>query len=221
MDNSVIIKGLNNGIIVVLDPNIEFNLLKEKVTKKFTDSSKLLGNAQVALSFEGRKLSDEEQLELLQIISEQSELKIICLVTEDPEKEAIFQRAIEQASEERSKANGQFYKGNLRSGQSLECDTSIVIIGDVNPGATVISSGNIIVLGALRGTVYAGAKGNTKAFVLALDMSPVQIRIADTIARAPDNPDKTGTKEAKIAFLELDNIYIESVSRKSLSEREL
>ena len=221
MDNSVIIKGLNNGIIVVLDPNIEFNLLKEKVTKKFKDSYKFLGNAQVALSFEGRKLSDEEQLELLQIISEQSELKIICLVTEDPEKEAIFQRAIEQASEERSKANGQFYKGNLRSGQSLECDTSIVIIGDVNPGATVISSGNIIVLGALRGTVYAGAKGNTKAFVLALDMSPVQIRIADTIARAPDNPDKTGTKEAKIAFLELDNIYIESVSRKSLSEREL
>ena len=221
MDNSVIIKGLNNGIIVVLDPNIEFNLLKEKVTKKFKESSKFLGNAQVALSFEGRKLSDEEQLELLQIISEQSELKIICLVTEDPEKEAIFQRAIEQASEERSKANGQFYKGNLRSGQSLECDTSIVIIGDVNPGATVISSGNIIVLGALRGTVYAGAKGNTKAFVLALDMSPVQIRIADTIARAPDNPDKTGTKEAKIAFLELDNIYIESVSRKSLSEREL
>lgn len=221
MDNSVIIKGLNNGIIVVLDPNIEFNLLKEKVTKKFKDSSKFLGNAQIALSFEGRKLSEEEQLELLQIISEQSELKIICLVTEDPEKEAVFQRAIEQSSEERSKSNGQFYKGNLRSGQSLECDTSIVIIGDVNPGASVVSSGNIIVLGALRGTVFAGAKGNTKAFVLALDMSPVQIRIADTIARAPDNPDKTDTKEAKIAFLELDNIYIEPVSKKSLSEREL
>ena len=95
MDNSVIIKGLNNGIIVVLDPNIEFNLLKEKVTKKFRDSSKFLGNANVALSFEGRKLSDEQQLELLQIISEQSELKIICLVTEDPEKEAVFQKAIE------------------------------------------------------------------------------------------------------------------------------
>ena len=77
MDNSVIIKGLNNGIIVVLDPDIEFNLLKEKVTKKFKDSSKFLGNAQVAISFEGRKLSEEEQLELLQIISEQSELKII------------------------------------------------------------------------------------------------------------------------------------------------
>jgi len=221
MDNSVIIKGLNNGIIVVLDPDIEFNLLKEKVTKKFKDSSKFLGNANVALSFEGRKLSDEQQLELLQIISEQSELKIICLVTEDPEKEAVFQKAIERTSEDRNKLTGQFYKGNLRSGQSLESDTSIVIIGDVNPGATVVSSGNIIVLGALRGTVYAGASGNDKAFVLALDMSPVQIRIADTIARAPDNPEKTNEKEAKIAFLELDNIYIESVTKKTLSEREL
>jgi len=220
MDNSVIIKGLNNGIIVVLDPNIEFELLKEKVSKKFKDSSKFLGNAQVALSFEGRKLSDEEQLELLQIISEQSELKIICLVTDNPEKEALFKKAIEQASVEHSKTNGQFYKGNLRSGQSLECDTSIVIIGDVNPGASVVSSGNIIVLGALRGTVYAGSNGNTKAFVLALEMSPVQIRIADTIARAPDNPDKTSVKEAKIAFLELDNIYIEPVNKKTLSERE-
>ena len=67
MDNSVIIKGLNNGIIVVLDAEIEFDLLKEKVVKKFRDSSKFLGNAQVALSFEGRKLTEDQQLELLKI----------------------------------------------------------------------------------------------------------------------------------------------------------
>lgn len=221
MDNSVIIKGLNNGIIVVLDPDIEYDLLKEKVFKKFKDSSKFLGSAQVALSFEGRKLTDSQQLELLKIISEQSELKIICLVTEDPEKEQLFQKAIEQTADEKSKSNGQFYKGNLRSGQSLECDTSIVVIGDVNAGASITSKGNIIILGALRGTVYAGSAGNNKAFILALDMSPVQIRIADTIARAPDNPEKSGEKEAKIAFLEDGNIYIEQVTRKTLSEREV
>ena len=110
MDNSVIIKGLNNGIIVVLDPVIEYELLKEKLTKKFKDSSKFLGNAQVALSFEGRKLTDEQQMELLQIISEQSELKIVCLVTEDPEKDAVFQQAMEQSKEEHGKSSGQFYK---------------------------------------------------------------------------------------------------------------
>jgi len=118
-------------------------------------------------------------------------------------------------------SNGCFYKGNLRSGQALEFDNSVVLIGDVNPGASVTSKGNIIVLGALRGTVFAGSDGNEKAFVMALDMSPVQIRIADTIARSPDNPEKINTKEPKIAFLELDNIYIEPITKKTLSEREI
>jgi len=221
MDNSVIIKGLNNGIIVVLDPAIEFDLLKEKVTKKFRDSSKFLGNAQVALSFEGRELTKDQQMELLQIISEQSELKIVCLVVNDPEKEALFSKSIENAQQSVNNSNGCFYKGNLRSGQALEFDNSVVLIGDVNPGASVTSKGNIIVLGALRGTVFAGSDGNEKAFVMALDMSPVQIRIADTIARSPDNPEKINTKEPKIAFLELDNIYIEPITKKTLSEREI
>lgn len=221
MDNSVIIKGLNNGIIVVLDSEIEFDLLKEKVSKKFRDSSKFLGNAQVALSFEGRKLTEEQQLELLQIISEQSELKIVCLVLDDPEKEDFFRKSITQNMDDKTNSNGQFYKGNLRSGQSIESDKSVVLIGDVNPGASITSSGNIVVLGALRGTVFAGASGNDKAFVLALDMSPVQIRIADTIARAPDNHEKSSNKDVKIAFLEDGNIYIESVTKKILSEREL
>ena len=221
MDNSVIIKGLNNGIIVVLDSEIEFDLLKEKVSKKFRDSSKFLGNAQVALSFEGRKLTEEQQLELLQIISEQSELKIVCLVLDDPEKEDFFRKSIAQNMDDKANSNGQFYKGNLRSGQSIESDKSVVLIGDVNPGASITSGGNMVVLGALRGTVFAGASGNDKAFVLALDMSPVQIRIADTIARAPDNHEKSSNKDVKIAFLEDGNIYIESVTKKILSEREL
>ncbi len=221
MDNSVIIKGLNHGIIVVLDSDIDYELLKENVSKKFKSSSKFLGNAQVALSFEGRKLTDEQQIELLNIISENSDLKIVCLIADDPEKDKIFQQKLEHQFTENAKTSGQFYKGNLRSGQSLECDSSIVIIGDVNPGASVVSKGNIIVLGTLRGTVCAGSAGNENAFILALDMSPMQIRIADTIARSPDNQDKSTEKEAKIAFLEENSIYIEPVTRKTLSEREL
>jgi septum site-determining protein MinC len=108
---------------------------------------------------------------------------------------------------------GQFYKGILRSGTSLEFETSAVIIGDVNHGARVVSKGNIIVLGSLKGTAFAGACGNTDAFVIALDMRPTQIRIADTIARSPDKPVKDEDKEPKIAFLEDGNIYIEPLSK--------
>ena len=67
-------------------------------------------------------------------------------------------------------------------------ETSIIIIGDVKAGAKVVSKGNVIILGSLKGNVYAGSSGNTNAFVVALDMDPVQIRIADTIARSSDKP---------------------------------
>jgi septum site-determining protein MinC len=113
---------------------------------------------------------------------------------------------------------GLFYKGSLRSGQVLESDQSIVLLGDVNPGANVISKGNVIVLGKLRGNVFAGADGNKQAFVVALDMQPVQVRIDDCIARAPDQPEKEKVKQAKIAFLEGENIYIEPVSREVFND---
>lgn len=218
MNNSVVIKGNKHGIVVVLDAGMEFSELKEHIAAKFKDSAKFLGNAKMAISFEGKKLTDEQQREVLDIISENSDLHVVCIVENDPEKDAVFEKSLNDHLIELSNTTGQFYKGNLRSGQVLETETSIIVIGDVNPGASVISKGNIIVLGALKGTVFAGATGNENAFVLALDMYPVQIRIADTIARSPDHPVKEDTKEAKIAFLEEGNIYIESVNKKVLNE---
>ena len=218
MNNSVVIKGNKHGIVVVLDADMDFSELKEHIATKFKDSAKFLGNAKMAISFEGKKLSDPEQREVLDIIAENSDLHVVCIVDNDPEQDAKFEKALNDKLLELSNTTGQFYKGNLRSGQVLETETSIIVIGDVNPGASVISKGNIIVLGALKGTVFAGATGNENAFVLALDMYPVQIRIGDTIARSPDNPIKDENREAKIAFLEEGNIYIEPVNRKVLNE---
>lgn len=95
-------------------------------------------------------------------------------------------KKLNEQLEELNARDGRFYKGTLRSGQLLEADTSIVILGDVNPGANVISKGNVVVLGTLKGTVYAGGAGNENSFVAALCMNPVQIRIGDVIARSPD-----------------------------------
>lgn len=74
-----------------------------------------------------------------------------------------------------------FYRGSLRSGQRLEFEGSIVIIGDVNDGAEVIAEDNIVVLGNLRGMAHAGAKGNEKAMISANVIESSQIRIASAI----------------------------------------
>ena len=74
-----------------------------------------------------------------------------------------------------------YYKGSLRSGQRIEFEGSIVILGDVNDGAEVIAEDNITVLGMLRGMAHAGAKGNEKALISAHVIESPQIRIASVI----------------------------------------
>jgi septum site-determining protein MinC len=75
-----------------------------------------------------------------------------------------------------------FLSRTLRSGTRIEFAGHIVILGDVNPGAEIIADGNVIVWGRLRGMVHAGAKGNRKAVVCALDLSPMQLRIAEEVS---------------------------------------
>ena len=74
----------------------------------------------------------------------------------------------------------------LRSGQQLRHPGSIVVIGDVNPGAEIVAGGDVVVWGRLRGTVHAGATGNATALVCALDLAPTQLRIAQYITRSPE-----------------------------------
>lgn len=226
MKNTVMIKGTKSGIILVLNPQTEWDTLKKEIAAKFKSSSRFLGDAQKAISFRGRDLSDDEQQEVLEIIQENCNLQIMCVLEESPEKEAAFARALQEKAAasgdgrkqsgllQRDNSSGFFFKGNLRSGQVLDVETSIIILGDVNAGAKVVSKGNVIILGSLKGNVFAGSAGNVDAFVVALDMKPVQIRIADTIARSPDeSPKKSKEKEAKIAFWEDGNIYIEPLDK--------
>lgn len=213
MSDTVVIKGSKSGIIVVLDKDADFETIKKDVAAKFQKTSDFWGEANKAISFRGKDITDDEKEEIIDIIQSNCKLSIACIVEDNPDTEAKFADSIEKALAARDANTGQFFKGNLRSGQVLDVETSIIIIGDVKAGAKVVSKGNVIILGALRGNVYAGAAGNLNSFVVALDMNPVQIRIGDIIARSPDKPDKKHKKETKIAFVEDGNIYIEPLDK--------
>ncbi len=111
-----------------------------------------------------------------------------------------------------------FYKGNLRSGFVLDDESSLVIVGDVNAGSEVVSGGNIIILGTLRGSARAGAKGNKDAFVFALNMQPMQVSIADLVARAGDSSSKSESHEPSIAIIRNDSIAIELATKTVLND---
>ena len=105
---------------------------------------------------------------------------------------------------------GQFYRGTLRKRQILESETSVVILGEVEPGARVIAKGNIIIVGALYGAVHAGASGDRDAFVVALSMQPKQLCIGDIEAkRQIIYQESLGIKGPKIAVIDGNRIYLD------------
>jgi septum site-determining protein MinC len=78
------------------------------------------------------------------------------------------------------------WQRTLRSGQVIRHPGHVIVLGDVNPGAEIVAGGHVMVWGSLRGTVHAGASGDEKAIICALDMSPMQLRIAGHMTRSPE-----------------------------------
>ncbi len=233
MAQTVMIKSNRYGINLILDPDIAFADLLKAIVEKFKESEKFFKGSKFGISFEGRSLSGEEEQKIIDAITENTTIEILCIVDNNEENaektrqqiEAYYE-AVEKQYEKAMNSQGEFYRGILRSGQVLENEASITIIGDVNPGAKVISGGNIVVLGSLKGNAHAGAYGDSECFILALEMDPLQLQIGSLLAKSPDKQkpkrrfirrEKTESNELQIAIAREGNIYIEPVSKKILN----
>ncbi len=106
-----------------------------------------------------------------------------------------------------------FVRRTLRSGFKVSHRGHVVVLGDVNPGAEVIADGNVIVWGRLRGVVHAGAGGDEKAVVCALDMTPTQLRIAGLMAAPAPTKQSVfgrGKPEPEMAHIQNGQLVVES-----------
>ncbi|MDX2228308.1 MAG: septum site-determining protein MinC [Leptolyngbyaceae cyanobacterium bins.349] len=81
-----------------------------------------------------------------------------------------------------------YLQTTLRSGGDVQHNGTVIILGDLNPGSSVVADGDILVWGRLRGLAHAGAKGNARCLIMALQLEPTQLRIADFVARPPETP---------------------------------
>ena len=93
----------------------------------------------------------------------------------------------------------QVHQGTLRSGDHLVTAGSVLLLGDVNPGARISAAGHVLVWGRLRGMAHAGCQGDNAARIVALQLRPLQLRIAGAVARGPDGAPPAGfAEEARI-----------------------
>ena len=217
MKEAVVIKSYHNGITMMLKDDVPFHVILDELASKLSGARNFFGEANVALSFEGRSLTKEEEIKILDTIHENSDIEIICIVGKDEETDKLYLRAIRQSRKRLiGSSDGQFYKGSLKNREVLETETSIVILGDVYPGCKVISRGNIIVLGGLYGEAYAGATGEEGHTVVALEMEPEKLKIGDFKYKSAARQKKWGMRpkvQPKIAYVKNERIVFDALTK--------
>ena len=216
MRNAVVIKSSKAGMTVILDPELPFGELLDAIGKKFSESARFWGSVQMTLTLEGRDLTAAQEFAIVDTITKNSQIEVLCLLDTDAERIERCEKALNDKLMELKSQTGQLYRGTLKRGDCLESEASIVIIGNVDHGARVTAKGNVIVLGELKGTVTAGVSGNPQAVVLALDMAPLQIRIGDLSSRFNERNKRLG-RGPMIALVEDGAIVMRSLKKSFLN----
>jgi septum site-determining protein MinC len=195
--NSLIqIKGLRDGLLVSLD-DAPWENQRAALIAQVDAQPAFFQGARLALDVASQVLHVKELVDLRDQLSErgiflwavvsespttESTAQLLGLATRisKPRPEETRQFSVEDLGEE----TALFLNRTLRSGTRIEFAGQVVVFGDVNPGAEVVAEGSVIIWGRLRGMVHAGSKGNKKAIIGALDLSPTQLRIAEEVAAA-------------------------------------
>ncbi|WP_079509905.1 septum site-determining protein MinC [Mesobacillus jeotgali] len=193
---NVTIKGTKDGLTLHLDDTCSYDDLKKELERKLSNSTRVQEEQQllsVKVKVGNRYLTKAQEEELKDLIRQKRNL-----IVEDLETNVISK---DEADKLRQETEIVPVAKVIRSGQVLEITGDLLLIGDVNPGGTVKATGNIFIMGALKGIAHAGSAGNDEAVIAASVMKPSQLRISDCINRAPDEAAEDENRIMECAYI--------------------
>lgn len=195
---SIVFKGNSEGLVIVFPEGYEFEQALKEIDNKVSSAARFFKGAKIKVVYRGIDLTPAQERLVYEILAEKSGAVVESFSKDEEYKPAGNITAKPQTSGNSTRlmfypgideGNCKFVKNTVRNGTRIDYDGNVVILGDVNPGAEIVATGNVVVLGTLRGMVHAGADGNRDAFIFALVLKPTQIRIAESIARMPEESD--------------------------------
>lgn len=201
---NVTIKGTKDGLILQLDDSCSYDELKKELDFKLSESSRSREDRLITVKVQvgNRYLTNEQEEELKELIRQKKNLVVDTITSNVMTKE--------EAAKEKSENEIVSIAKIIRSGQVLQVPGDLLLVGDVNPGGTIIAGGNIYVMGSLKGVAHAGFFGNKEAIIAASVMRPSQLRIASSITRAPDQYQDGEKREMECAYInEQDQITVD------------
>ncbi len=201
--NSVSINLKKDEVVVKIDDNAEQEDIIKELTKKLRELKKMYKEEKTPIRVTGKILANKEIEEIKELITSKIDVK----VSFDTPTTLGLHSITRSYKKDVGTSETTFHKGSLRSGQRLEVEGSLVVIGDVNSGAEVIAGDNIAIIGTLRGLAHAGAKGNKEAIVAASVLDAVQIRISNIVKEF--DMDSEYVYENAYIYVDGDKIVIE------------
>lgn len=200
----IIIKGNKEGlnIIIDLDKFNGFDDMLALLVEKLSKGKKFYKESTVYITTKLSDLLEEDANKIKEILLQEIGVKEIIFEdievrnTEDNEERKMFSGIYEGRTK--------FIRKAIRGGQTIKYSGNIVIIGDVNHGAEVFAGGNIIVLGCIKGNVFAGINGNSNAVIAAFSLQPEILKIGNIMAISPDSEKPMYPEIAKVK----DNVII-------------
>lgn len=202
MKSTINVYQKNDYVVIKINEGFDFPTIEKEIKHKVAQLKKIFKQGKVPIKVIGQVLRNREIDEIEKLIKDELEVE----VEFDMPREMGLSNIKRTFDSEISISETRFYKGSLRSGQKIEEERSIVILGDVNSGAEVIAADNIVVLGTLRGLAHAGAKGNKQAIIAAGRIDTVQMRIANIVKEI--NREEEPYHKLAYAYVDNDRIII-------------
>lgn len=219
------LKGSRGGLQLVFAPNADFESIRADIQRKLEEGSRFFRRG-TEIQIAPGVLSEVNEGVLRKLFHQHGVLFRVEAPVEAPPRPPKTKRQPEPPPQpepvgEAPKAIPQMEEPQMlvvnrtvRSGQEIKTPGSVMICGNVNPGAQIIAGGSIDIRGACKGLVHAGAYGDASAFVVADQLMPTQIRIADRIAQPPENMKKPTAAER--ASIKDGKIVIEPIERQEI-----
>ncbi len=196
----VTVKGTKDGLLFILEDDYPFSKILDELRQllEYEHASLWDGpDTKVVIKLGQRRITAEDEVSLRQLFSTKPNLMIQAIVAEGGHH-LLYPPKIHTLA------------GTVRSGQVLFYEGDLLLLGDVNPGGSVQASGNIYILGALRGIAHAGSQGDETALIAASIFRPTQLRIADIISRPPDEWDESDGS-MRFAYLVNQQIAVDQI----------
>lgn len=190
------IKGTKSGLSLQLNDRCSYDDILSELEEKLSELQNLEENQLISVRIltGNRYLTNDQEEEIKGLIREKKNL-----IVEEIESDVMTK---EEAQEMVERQEVTSVAAIIRSGQVLEVPGDLLLVGDVNPGATVRAGGNIFIMGALKGIAHAGYFGRDDAVIVASFMTPSQLRISDCISRAPDHYDQEEHHQMECAYID-------------------